>query len=149
MSQRDDEALLGSSFLSGVNASYLEQLQARYETDPESVDPEWRRFFDGLDDSREDVVKSAEGASWKRPNWPVLANGELTATLDGNWSAAEGALAGKIKARAEGKAPEGKPVEAKPCRGQALSRPSPPRPHPPPSRTRTCAARRATACAPS
>ena len=88
MSQRDDQALLGSSFLSGVNASYLEQLQARYEADPGSVDAEWRRFFDGLDDNRDAVVKNAEGASWKRPNWPVLANGELTATLDGNWGLA-------------------------------------------------------------
>lgn len=70
MSQRDDEALLGSSFLSGANASYLEQLQARYETDPGSVDPEWRRFFDGLDDRGADAAKSVEGASWKRPNWP-------------------------------------------------------------------------------
>ncbi len=108
MSQRDDEALLGSSFLSGVNASYLEQLQARYETDPGSLDPEWRAFFDTLDDDRADVVKSAEGASWKRPGWPVLANGEATATLDGNWGVpAEAAIAGKIKARAE------KPAEAK------------------------------------
>ena len=101
MSQRDDEALLGSSFLSGANASYLEQLQARYETDPGSVDPEWRRFFEGLDDGGADAVKSAEGAShpteakasvgapsWKRPNWPPLANGEMTAVLDGNWGAA-------------------------------------------------------------
>ena len=120
MSQRDDEALLGSSFLSGVNASYLEQLQARYETDPGSVDPEWRTFFDRLDDSRDDVVKSAEGASWKRPNWPVLANGEMTAALDGNWGLAEAAIATKIKARAETPAPDskasnGKAVEAKPA----------------------------------
>ena len=82
MSQRDDQALLGSSFLSGVNASYLEQLQARYEADPGSVDAEWRTFFDGLDDTRDAVVKNAEGASWKRPNWPVLANGELTRAIN-------------------------------------------------------------------
>ena len=114
MSQRDDQALLGSSFLSGVNASYLEQLQARYEADPGSVDAEWRRFFDGLDDSRDAVVKNAEGASWKRPNWPVLANGELTATLDGNWGLAEVALASKIKARSESKPVEAKPAAAQP-----------------------------------
>ena len=115
MSQRDDDALLGSSFLSGVNASYLEQLQARYETDPGSVDPEWQRFFDRLDDDRDDVAKNVEGVSvptdasaavgapsWKRPNWPVLANGEMTATLDGNWGLpSEAAVAKKIQARAE------------------------------------------------
>ena len=118
MSQRDDQALLGSSFLSGVNASYLEQLQARYEADPGSVDAEWRAFFDGLDDNRDAVVKNAEGASWKRPNWPVLANGELTATLDGNWGLAEVAIASKIKARSEAKAPEAKPAEARPAAAQ-------------------------------
>ena len=108
MSQRDDDALLGSSFLSGVNASYLEQLQARYESDPGSVDPAWRSFFDGLDDERGAVAKNAEGASWKRPNWPVLANGEMTATLDGNWGVpSETAVAKKIQARAE-QAPQAK-----------------------------------------
>ncbi len=119
MSQRDDDALLGSSFLSGVNASYLEQLQARYETDPDSVDAEWRSFFDGLDDSRDDVVKSAEGASWKRPNWPVLANGEMTAALDGNWGLAEAAIATKIKARAEGKGAEVRAPDAAAANGKA------------------------------
>ena len=121
MSQRDDDALLGSSFLSGVNASYLEQLQARYESDPDSVDPAWRQFFDGLDDDRGPVAAKAEGASvsteasaslgapsWKRPNWPVLANGEMTATLDGNWGVpSETAVAKKIQARVE-QAPEAK-----------------------------------------
>ena len=107
MAQRDDEPLLGSSFLSGLNASYLEQLQAQYETDPGSVDPEWRTFFDDLDDDRGDVARNAEGASWKRPGWPVLANGEATATLDGNWGPPpEAAIARKIKARAEPKAAE-------------------------------------------
>ncbi|MGI4764262.1 MAG: 2-oxoglutarate dehydrogenase E1 subunit family protein, partial [Janthinobacterium lividum] len=112
MSQRDDEALLGSSFLSGANASYLEQLQARYETDPGSVDPEWRQFFDRLDDQGADAVKSAEGASWKRPNWPPLANGEMTAVLDGNWGVAEGVLATKIKARSEAKPADAKDAKA-------------------------------------
>ena len=88
-------------------------IRDRYEADPGSVDAEWRRFFDGLDDSRDAVVKNAEGASWKRPNWPVLANGELTATLDGNWGLAEAAIAGKIKARSEAKTPEAKSPAAK------------------------------------
>ena len=102
MSQRDDEALLGSSFLSGANANYIEQLQAQYERDPGSVDDEWRAFFDGLDDERCDVEKSAEGASWKRPGWPMLANGEVVAALDGNWGTTpDTVIATKIKAKAE------------------------------------------------
>ncbi len=104
MSQRDDEALLGSSFLSGANANYIEQLQAQYERDPGSVDHEWRAFFDSLDDERGDIERSAEGASWKRPGWPMLANGEVVAALDGNWGApADAVIATKIKAKAEPK----------------------------------------------
>ena len=104
MSQRDDEALLGSSFLSGANANYIEQLQAQYERDPGSVDAEWRAFFDDLDDERGDVERSAEGASWKRPGWPMLANGEVVAALDGNWGApTDAVIATRIKAKAEPK----------------------------------------------
>ncbi len=102
MSQRDDEALLGSSFLSGANANYIEQLQAQYERDPGSVDEGWRTFFESLADERSDVEKSAEGASWKRSGWPMLANGETVAVLDGNWGTPpEAVIATKIKAKAE------------------------------------------------
>ena len=37
-----------TSFLYGGNADYIEALHAAYEDDPESVDVEWRNFFDGL-----------------------------------------------------------------------------------------------------
>ncbi|EBU7498083.1 hypothetical protein DK058_24715, partial [Salmonella enterica subsp. enterica serovar Typhi] len=40
-----------TSFLYGGNADYIEALQAAYEDDPESVDVEWRNFFDGLKDN--------------------------------------------------------------------------------------------------
>ena len=123
MSQRDD-ALRSSSFLSGVNASYLEQLQARYEADPGSLDPEWRRFFDGLDDRGADP---AGGPSWRRPNWPPLANGEMTAVLDGNWASSRG--------------------RSPPRSGPAPRHPSPPRRPGPPCPRRRSAAPRRTACA--
>ena len=31
-----------TSFLYGGNAAYIEELQASYERNPQSVDPEWR-----------------------------------------------------------------------------------------------------------
>ena len=37
-----------TSFLYGGNASYIEELQASYEKDPGSVNPEWREFFESL-----------------------------------------------------------------------------------------------------
>ena len=103
MSSRDDETFHEESFLSGVNASYIEDLQARYEEDPRSVDPEWQAFFGRLDDDPSAVAKNAKGASWKAPNWPQVANGEIVSALDGNWGTAETVIVQKIKAKAEPK----------------------------------------------
>ena len=72
-----------TSFLYGGNATYIENLHARYEQDPASVDGEWRRFFGAMGDEAVSIRKSAEGASWKRANWPLPVNGELTSALDG------------------------------------------------------------------
>ncbi len=52
-----------TSFLYGGNADYIEELYAKYEDDPNSVDPQWRDFFAKLGDNADDVKKNAEGAS--------------------------------------------------------------------------------------
>ena len=49
------------------------------------------------------MIKNADGASWKRSNWPIHANGELVSALDGDWSAIEKVLADKIAAKGSGK----------------------------------------------
>ena len=90
-----------TSFLYGTNAGFVEELYARYLNDPASVDAEWKKFFDELDDERENVLKEVRGASWQRDDWPVSANGELVSALDGNWPAADQKqLAEKVAARA-------------------------------------------------
>lgn len=89
-----------TSFLYGGNADYIEALHAAYEEDPESVDVEWREFFDGLKDNPDDVKKSAKGASWSRPSWPLQANGELVSALDGNWGLVEKTIEKKVKEKA-------------------------------------------------
>lgn len=75
-----------TSFLYGGNASFIEQLYATYQEDPGALDPEWQSFFAQLGDNKDDVVAQARGASWKRPDWPVAANGELVSALDSDWS---------------------------------------------------------------
>ena len=78
MSRQDANAIFANtSFLYGGNAAYIEDLYAKYEADPAAVDAEWRAFFQSLKDEKADVVKGARGASWKKPNWPVRANGDL------------------------------------------------------------------------
>ena len=80
-----NQALLDSLFLDGANAAYLEQMQARYTQNPSSVDPSWQAYFSGLGESAEATKITAEGPSWKRADWPVDPNGELTAALTGDW----------------------------------------------------------------
>ncbi len=100
---RQDETIALTSFLYGGNAAYIEDLYARYEKNPASVDADWQAFFKSLGDDKSDVVKNAEGPSWARPNWPIAANGELISALDGNWAAIEKAVGDKIKAKAADK----------------------------------------------
>src|SRR5262249_32055817 len=107
MSRQDANALFAkTSFLYGGNAAYIEQLYARYEADPAGVDAEWREFFQSLKDEKSDVVKSARGPSWKTPNWPIRANGDLVAALDGEWAETGRKIGDKISATAQAKGVE-------------------------------------------
>jgi 2-oxoglutarate dehydrogenase E1 component len=92
-------ALAATTFLSGANALYLEQQYARYAKDPNSVDAELRSFFDGLGDEAGQIAQNAEGPSWQRADWPRSETNELTAALDGNWSAIEEVLEKKVAAK--------------------------------------------------
>ena len=89
-----------TSFLYGGNAAYIDELYARYQDNPSSVDQQWRDFFAQLQDDAEDVRKNARGASWKRDNWPIAANGELVSALDGDWGQVEGHMTAKLKEKA-------------------------------------------------
>ncbi|MBL9050218.1 MAG: 2-oxoglutarate dehydrogenase E1 component [Tabrizicola sp.] len=93
-----------SSFLDGANADYVDQLHARYATDPNSVDAAWAEFFRALGDSEVDAKRAASGPSWSRPDWPPAPQDDLTGALTGEWAASpakEAKAAGeKIAAKA-------------------------------------------------
>ncbi|QEL25566.1 2-oxoglutarate dehydrogenase E1 component [Bosea sp. F3-2] len=102
MARQDiNEALAQTGFLYGGNAAYIEDLYARYEADPKSVDEQWQSFFGALQDDKQSVLENAKGASWKKPNWPVAANGELISALDGNWAVVEKVVSDKLGAKAK------------------------------------------------
>ena len=104
MSRQDANAAFAlSSFLQGTNATYIDEIYARYEKDPASVDAEWQEFFKSLKDQPADVRKNAEGPSWARNNWPLEPRDELTSALDGNWAEVEKAVGAKIAAKAQAK----------------------------------------------
>jgi len=59
----------------GVSPAFIETLYARFKESPESVEPAWRSWFEGLEGS-------AQGPSWEQPNWPLTSTDDLTAALD-------------------------------------------------------------------
>ncbi|MEO1159234.1 MAG: 2-oxoglutarate dehydrogenase E1 component, partial [Pseudomonadota bacterium] len=89
-----------TSFLYGGNAQFIEQLQAAYERNPNSVDPGWQDFFANLGDDPADVTAKADGPSWARPDWPQPLNGEMVSVLDGDWPAVEQDVGGKLAGKA-------------------------------------------------
>jgi 2-oxoglutarate dehydrogenase E1 component len=107
MSRQDANAAFAlSSFLQGTNAAYIDDLYARYEQDPGSVDSEWQEFFKSLKDAPADVQKNADGASWGRDNWPLAPRDDLTSALDGNWAVVEKTVGTKIAAKAQARGSE-------------------------------------------
>src|SRR5215469_6352989 len=107
MSRQDANAAFArTSFLYGGNADYIEDLYARYETDPQAVDAEWQSFFQSLKDNAADVERNARGASWGRPDWPPLPGGGLVAALGGNWGEVGTSVGAKLKAQAQGRGVE-------------------------------------------
>jgi 2-oxoglutarate dehydrogenase E1 component len=112
MSRQDANAAFAlSSFLQGTNAPYIDDIYARYEKDPLSVDPEWQEFFKSLKDQPADVRKNAEGPSWGRANWPLEPRDDLTSALDGNWAEVEKAVGTKLAAKAQAKGGELTPAD--------------------------------------
>ena len=64
-----------SDIAGGVSPAFIDALYARYKASPDSVEPGWRGFFEGL-----------EGAmnrpSWASDRWPLTTTDDLTAALD-------------------------------------------------------------------
>ena len=67
---QDFEALAGS-----VSPAFIDTLYARYQASPDSVEPAWRGFFEGLE-------AASSGPSWQAKNWPATDTDDLTAALD-------------------------------------------------------------------
>jgi len=66
---------IGFDELEGVSPSFAEALYRRYRADPQSVDPDWRDYFQALE-------ATVSGPSWARTNWPPSDTDGLTAGLD-------------------------------------------------------------------
>ena len=77
-----------SSFLYGGNAKYVEELYNTFKQNSAAVDAHWRQFFSEVENGAR-----PSKPSWAKTNWPLPADDELTAALDGDWAAYEKAHA--------------------------------------------------------
>ncbi|UIJ45947.1 2-oxoglutarate dehydrogenase E1 component [Sphingomonas cannabina] len=64
-----------SEIAGGVSPAFVETLYARFKADPNSVEPGWRQWFEGLE-------STVSGPSWANPAWPPKDTDSLTAALD-------------------------------------------------------------------
>ncbi|HRD76068.1 MAG TPA: 2-oxoglutarate dehydrogenase E1 component [Hyphomicrobiaceae bacterium] len=99
--QPENDELARTSFLNGVNAAYIEELQARYDQNPGSVPDEWRLFFQSLKEGPGAASAEREGPSWGRPISEMQQNGELVAALTGDYAPVERELRDRISHRAQ------------------------------------------------
>ena len=60
---------------SGVSPGFVETLYRVFQTSPDTVEPAWRSWFEGLE-------ASSSGPSWAKSNWPLPDTDALTAALD-------------------------------------------------------------------
>ena len=96
-----NQSMIDTLFLDGANASYIEQIQAQYAANPNSVDPSWQAYFASVGEEVANAKKNAGGPSWKRAAWPPDPNGELTSALTGDWGP-DLAVEKKVSARMGG-----------------------------------------------
>ena len=63
-----------SDIAGGVSPAFIDALYQRYKSSPDSVEPQWRSMFEGLE--------GAQGPSWASDRWPLSTTDDLTAALD-------------------------------------------------------------------
>ena len=107
--QMPNERFDRTSFLNGVNAAYIEEMQARYERNPGSVGDQWRLFFESLNeerasgsvDERTGPRPLPDGPSWAVPLDRLASrDGELLGALTGDYESGERTLRDKLQQRA-------------------------------------------------
>ena len=100
---------LQTSFLSGTNAAYIEEMQAQYERNPGSVGDEWRHFFESLKEERAAVAAPSD-PSWGTPLDQIATNGDLVSALTSDWGGVESRVRSRIAEQAHSHGFELSPV---------------------------------------
>ncbi|MGZ3276446.1 MAG: 2-oxoglutarate dehydrogenase E1 subunit family protein, partial [Caulobacteraceae bacterium] len=98
-SGRLNQILTETSFLYGGNADFVEELYAKWASDPNAVEPSWAAFFASLRENADEVKKAAAEPAWTPKSTPQARPDWLSA-LDGLWPAVEAKLAKAVEAKA-------------------------------------------------
>ena len=67
-----------TSFLSGINSEFINQLYSDYLSDPKSLPQGWRKFFEGLSEDEKLIINDLSGPSWS----PEKKNKQNLSTID-------------------------------------------------------------------
>ena len=94
-----------TSFLSGTNAAFVEQLYAAWQANPHSVDESWQGYFAQLGEQGLNPTQLGRGPAWKRDSKPEIASGDLIAALTGQEPPATPAKSGQKGGQKNDKAP--------------------------------------------
>jgi 2-oxoglutarate dehydrogenase E1 component len=102
MSREAENAhFLRTSFLSGTNAAYIEELQAQYEANPGSVGDEWRHFFESLKEERAGNEPAPLNPAWAVPLEKLENNGDLVSALTNDYAGVERHVRERLAERAQ------------------------------------------------
>jgi len=95
---RLNQVLSATSFLYGANGAFVEDLYARWASDPNAVEPSWRAFFAAFHEQTETVKRAVSKPAWTPPN-QVSPRPDWLSAIDGLWPAVEAKLAVKTAER--------------------------------------------------
>ena len=77
MSSSKNKIFETTSFLSGTNSSYIDELYEKFAKDQNSIQESWREFFLGLAENKELIKKNTQGASWSPEQVKNIHNNNL------------------------------------------------------------------------
>ena len=78
---KDNNIFEKTSFLGNNSSEFVETLYAEYLNNPSNIPIEWKKFFEGLNEKREKIIKNANGPSWSPKKKIMIKIFQLTAKI--------------------------------------------------------------------
>src|SRR4030095_13546295 len=74
------------SYISNAEPSYVEALYQQFKSDPSSVDPEWKKFFEGFDFAVSHLTENGFQHNGNQAQLPATENGNIVSGDGGQGS---------------------------------------------------------------